>query len=200
LRRPACAATTTGGGRDEAIPLAEGVRLLARHVQDQRIGADTAPDPIVGHLLLPLCEDRPERGGVERLGKRLDRVAGKLDDALHIDAVGKVVRSQRAEVRRHRDCVVRIVLGRDEVERLAHQGRPHYRPVVESAAQVLTLESLEPGGQRNVGGTRPLSLERTEPVNCGRHTELDALEQQLAGERGAVQLSQREHAQDGTTC
>jgi hypothetical protein len=39
-----------------------------------------------------------------------------------------------------------------------------------------------------------------EPVNRGRHVEPDALEQQLAGERGAVQLSQREHAQDGTTC
>ena len=68
-------------------------------------------------------------------------MARELDDALHVDSVRKVVRPQPAEVRRHRDGVVRIVLGRDEVQRLAHQRRAHDGPVVQSAAQILPLRS-----------------------------------------------------------
>ena len=97
---------------------------------------------------------------------------------------------------------MRIVLGCDEVQRLAHEGRAHDGPIVQSAAQILPLEALEPRGERHVRRARTLALERAEAVDRGRNVERDPLEQELACERGAIQLAQgqRLHRLDGTTC
>ena len=118
-----------------------------------------------------------------------------------------MVRAERAEVRRHRDRVVRIVLGRDEVQRLAHEGCAYDGTVVQSVAQIVPLETLKPSGERDVGRARTLALERAEAVDSGRDVERDAVEQELARQCGAVQLAatqpagrRRYHGSDGTTC
>ena len=97
---------------------------------------------------------------------------------------------------------MRIVLGRDEVERLAHQGRAYHLAVVERSGQILALEALEPRGERHVRRARTLRLQRPEPVHRLGDREAHALEQQLACERRAIQLpdGQRRHLAEGTTC
>ena len=96
---------------------------------------------------------------------------------------------------------MRIVGGGDEVQRLAHERRPDDGALVQRGGQVLALEAFEPRGERDVGRARALSLERAEPVDGFRNVETDALEEQLARQRGAIEGAQRErlHRPHGTT-
>ena len=88
----------------------------------------------------------------------------------------------------------RVVAPRDEVQRL-----PHHRRLDDGAARELALERLAPEARRarpdaDVRRRRPLRLHPDQALDHRRRREPLPLEQELARERRAVQLAQREDA------
>ena len=67
--------------------------------------------------------------------------------------------------------------------------------------KVLALEAREPGGERDVRGARALCLERANALDGGRDVDPFPPEKQLARERRAVEVAQRErlHRRHATT-
>src|SRR5215210_3413600 len=114
----------------------------------------------------------------------------------------------------HRRAKKRVVVRRDEVQSL-----PHHGGLEDAASSELALERLAPEARRarpdaDVRGRGPLRLHSDQALDHRLRQEPIPLEQQLPGERRAVQLAQREdtlgHAatlstsrpaiRDGLTC
>jgi hypothetical protein len=93
--------------------------------------------------------------------------------------------------------------GADQVERRAHRGRADDAAVVQRVVELFPAEAVEPGPQREERRLRLLRLEAAEAVDCCCDVFCVALQQQLAGERRAVEGPEGElvlHGVDGRAC
>jgi hypothetical protein len=81
---------------------------------------------------------------------------------------------------------------RDEVDRHAHQRRLDHAAVLQRAGQGRALEAGEPRPQPDVHRRRVLGLDAADRFQRARQRHPRSLEQELAGEQRAVELSPRE--------
>ena len=87
--------------------------------------------------------------------------------------------------------VVRVVTRARHVERDAKERRLDDLVLFDSARQLLLAEAGQARPQSDVGGLRPLGLNRAERLDGLLDAQLAPLEQQLAREECAVELPQR---------
>ena len=138
----------------------------------------------------PLGERRAELGaGARPLGEERARV---LDDGVEVDAhevgsvravAAKLPREHRLRQRPEEQAVV----GRDEVDRPAHEVHPHDLALLEQPAELVRPEALEARPERRVRVQRLLRLHADEVVDGVERRELRAAQQQLPLEGRAVE-------------
>jgi hypothetical protein len=84
------------------------------------------------------------------------------------------------------------VAGGDQVDRAAHQRDPHHLAVAQQPAQLLGVECGQSRPQPHVRRVRRLPLEADEVLHGLGHAQRRALQQVLAGERGAPEGAPRQ--------
>ncbi len=87
----------------------------------------------------------------------------------------------------------RVVGGRDDVDGDPQQGRLHRPPLLQRPGELLAAEVAQPRPEADIGRGGVLGLEPGDLLERGRDGEGRALEEQLAGEQGPVELAGREH-------
>ena len=98
-----------------------------------------------------------------------------------------VPRELGVEDRLHQRAQRQAVVRAHQVDRRAHDDGPDGPPPLDQAGQLSGPEAVEPRPQRRVGVVRHLRLEADEVLHGVEDGHLGAAQQQLAGERGAVQ-------------
>ena len=84
------------------------------------------------------------------------------------------------------------VVGRDEVDRPAHEHDPDRVPLLHRLRQRGRVEAGEAGVERDVGRGGELGLEPDEVLGGGERVHRDRLEEELAGEQRPVERALRE--------
>src|SRR6185436_14663400 len=85
-----------------------------------------------------------------------------------------------------------VVASRHDVDRPSHERRLDDRSALEGAREVGAAEPHDARPQPDVGVRRVLILDSADPLEYTRDRQTGALEQELSGEQGAVQLTLRE--------
>jgi hypothetical protein len=106
-----------------------------------------------------------------------------LSELLRPDGSSEGTRQHRLQQRPHRQ---RVVSGH-QVNGGAHQRHPRHRSVLGETGQFSRLEADEPVPQGRVGHDRNLRLQLDDVMDSVQGGHADALQQQLAGQRGPVE-------------
>ena len=85
------------------------------------------------------------------------------------------------------------VAGRDEVQRAAHEQRPHGSARLQQAGELFRREPAQPGPDADVGFLRLLGLQPDEVLDEVEHRAVGPGEQVLAGEQSPVERPDPEH-------
>ncbi len=135
---------------------------------------------------------REERTQLSACPWLLERCSTGLDDGIQVDAAQvrrevAVPPELRLEDRLSQRAEQKAVIGRDQVDRPAHDADSHDVAVLEQLRERLRPELGEPRPEAGVRVVRHLGLQADEMPHRVERRQLGALEQQLAGERRPVQ-------------
>ena len=140
-------------------------------------------------LRKPRREERAQLGARPRL---LERCPAGFDDGIQVDAAQvrrevSVPPELPLEDRLSQRAEQKAVVGRDQVDRPAHDADPHDVAVLEQLRERLRPELGEPRPEAGVRVARHLGLQADQMPHRVERRQLGTLEQQLAGERRPVQ-------------
>ena len=156
----------------------------------------TACASALGVGVRPARREQPRRSSARVRGRSASSSRPGRDHLVDVDAGEprrergrlNVAREHRLRERVEREAVARG----DEVDRRAHQLRPHRARVAISVAQLARVEALEPRPQRDVRVRRLLRLHARRAARSSRARRRRPLQQPLAGEQRAVERAPRE--------
>ena len=175
---------------DERRPQPERPRPAGRRVVQRRERPERPPRTRVSRSEVPL-DHRLDLGLRVRLRQEVEQAGEQGVDVRDRQACLRepaVVQARGAQAAHHRVVEGRVVLGVHGVQRDADQRRLHHGPFGEGGVQVGRVEIREPVPQPDVGRSGLLRLQCRDSPDGVDHIQPLAAQEQLAAERGPVEL------------